>query len=410
MNRLAPMLITLLTATQAYAFVPYKSGDRNLHWGTKDKALGLTLVQKDSPLSSDAFREVVDAAFAQWTRVGDAVPEAAVKNTVDAAASDDTHKVQFMADAWPYDPNALAVTVFSYKKSTGELVDADIFINATGPCISTKKSDDCYDLQAVLTHEAGHFMGLDHNADEHDAVMYPSAQPGDTTKRTLTSDDMAGVIATYGGKMAEVVSSAMVSTAEAATPAGQQAAAQPVQDVARQGCSAAGGSSGWGLFFMLSLLLARKTLRRAAVAVAMASAFVALPALASSASHESLVQQMDRSDAVFVARAVGKRSYFDVALGFIVTEHTLALEQCVRGNCSERMTFRTLGGEVGDLITRVAGEVEPTPGVAALFVASRRNAVTLEATAFGQGVMTLDNALGAFRSKTRLVRVDEVIK
>ena len=81
------------------------------------------------------------------------------------------------------------------------------------------------DLQNAITHEMGHFLGLDHTCynplspgttgrpidstgtpvpdcdvatrDVQDTTMYPSAMPGDTQKRTLAPDDRAGVCGIY---------------------------------------------------------------------------------------------------------------------------------------------------------------------------------------------------------------------
>jgi uncharacterized protein (TIGR03382 family) len=69
------------------------------------------------------------------------------------------------------------------------------------------------DLQATVTHEVGHFIGLRHVCDpggggpdaglprcntSHDAItMNPSTGVGDIEKRTLHPDDVAGVCAIY---------------------------------------------------------------------------------------------------------------------------------------------------------------------------------------------------------------------
>src|SRR4030095_4318628 len=53
-----------------------------------------------------------------------------------------------------------------------------------------------YDIQSVLTHEIGHFVGLDHSG-LVSSVMVPFAAPGQLEQRTLAYDDIAGVSEIY---------------------------------------------------------------------------------------------------------------------------------------------------------------------------------------------------------------------
>lgn len=52
------------------------------------------------------------------------------------------------------------------------------------------------DIENTTTHEFGHVLGLDHSTTP-DATMYYSASPGDTSKRTLSPDDITGLCAVY---------------------------------------------------------------------------------------------------------------------------------------------------------------------------------------------------------------------
>ena len=71
-------------------------------------------------------------------------------------------------------------------------------LNATAPPAAgtcPNPADTPQDLQTVLTHEVGHFFGLDHSAVVA-AMMFPFAPP---LRTTLSYDDVAGISSTYPG-------------------------------------------------------------------------------------------------------------------------------------------------------------------------------------------------------------------
>lgn len=102
------------------------------------------------------------------------------------------------------DPNQIRTgrTRVFFNPATGGLTEADVVIN---PCMqfSTDGTPGTYDLEATLTHELGHFLGLEHSA-ETGATMQPrQGQNGlyglpALTARTLSDDDRAGIRALYG--------------------------------------------------------------------------------------------------------------------------------------------------------------------------------------------------------------------
>jgi hypothetical protein len=109
----------------------------------------------------------------------------------------------------------IAITTTSYIPSTGEIVDADMELHdhsaagigywftcpaagnycgsrdaqPDGTCIST-------DVGSIVTHEAGHMLGLDHPPVQN-ATMFATYVPGSVDLRTLDGDDVNGVCAIY---------------------------------------------------------------------------------------------------------------------------------------------------------------------------------------------------------------------
>ena len=107
----------------------------------------------------------------------------------------------------------LGETTLVNDTNTGELIEADIFLNTLFTwSVATNGQSGRYDVQSVLTHELGHFLGLGHSAlgetEVHPsgrsvigkrAVMFPIAYAaGTTADRTLQADDIAGITDVYG--------------------------------------------------------------------------------------------------------------------------------------------------------------------------------------------------------------------
>jgi hypothetical protein len=190
------------------------------------------------------------AGGAPYLEIGPSV--APLGATAPAVAYDAKNSIIFRTDSWgDHDPDALALTSFMSVGSDGHVIDVDIEINATNPQdvwmnldpgVTVPSStldhgqDDgrrYYDLQAALTHEFGHFIGLNHTCyhgalgepDVEDdqgqkipdcdasppeveaTVMYATIEAGQSTKRRLSDDEIRGVCAIYppaGAANAEV--------------------------------------------------------------------------------------------------------------------------------------------------------------------------------------------------------------
>lgn len=108
--------------------------------------------------------------------------------------------VLFQDDDWKYRgiDGTLAKTSVTYNDDTGEIYDADIEVNTANNTVTI--TDDPaeveYDLQAILTHEVGHFIGIAHSPDPS-AVMFASYSPGSTSQRELHPDDVDAICEVY---------------------------------------------------------------------------------------------------------------------------------------------------------------------------------------------------------------------
>ncbi len=91
---------------------------------------------------------------------------------------------------------AVTCTFYSTSGSPYPAIDFDMEIDPSWTW-TTGSTGVSTDLQSVATHEFGHALGLNHSS-INAAAMYFSYQGG-TLKRNLHSDDVAGIVAIYGG-------------------------------------------------------------------------------------------------------------------------------------------------------------------------------------------------------------------
>lgn len=156
----------------------------------------------------DRVRELVRLGFDQWEGAdcgGGATPELTLKETELVACAERTfdqtganaNLIVFRDDDWPYSQRGvLALTTVTYGLDTGQIRDADMEINTADVTFTFDDADPQYDFQSIVTHEAGHFLGLAHSQEEG-ATMVRDYQKGSLDLRSLAADDVAGVCAVY---------------------------------------------------------------------------------------------------------------------------------------------------------------------------------------------------------------------
>jgi len=150
-------------------------------------------------LSFAETEDLVKGAFAAWpnAQCGEGFPSIAVMSFGPTTCDDvefnrtgpNANAVIFQSQKWPHDLIQIGLTTVTFNTSTGKILGADIEINTAGFQLNVNQ------LKFAVTHEAGHFFGLDHSPIS-DAIMFASyALNGD--EPVLTDDDIAGICAAY---------------------------------------------------------------------------------------------------------------------------------------------------------------------------------------------------------------------
>lgn len=188
------VLMALLCPAHALAFQckNVAGGGPSLVWVSR--CIDIRVDRSAPELADESNFAAIQAAIEAWEK-----PRCTdLRLTVTTGA--DATGVSTIQAADPGDPlaeEALAITIESFDVQTGEVIEADTFIDfedfdigRVGPgCTRT------YDLATVVLHETGHILGFDHSGEE-DAVLSPRI--GDCEVATqLEADDENAVCSVY---------------------------------------------------------------------------------------------------------------------------------------------------------------------------------------------------------------------
>jgi hypothetical protein len=139
-----------------------------------------------------SWRQYVDYAASSWNAAGTKLQIRRLTTVVNAGVAQDGKNVICYG---PEPPPRLGVTYTWFNTLTGFTTEVDIQITST-QSLSIGGGATSYDVWSVLTHEFGHFCGLDHVADRTQ-TMFEGIPPDCVIYRTLCAGDLQGIRALY---------------------------------------------------------------------------------------------------------------------------------------------------------------------------------------------------------------------
>lgn len=187
----------------------------------------------DVPSGTPLTHEGKTLVTFRQAKCADVVPEA------DACLADASCGDKY--DCWGFDPNIAAFATLTFKTTTGEIVDANLELNASSGTLTTADSPPCAvgapapncvarDVQGYVTRSIGEALGLA-QVQRLDSTMTSTQLWGDTQRRTIDPGTRQGLCTLYprGQPTPECESS---DTPDAGTPGGDE------PPPAKSGCSA----------------------------------------------------------------------------------------------------------------------------------------------------------------------------
>lgn len=183
-------IATILVCAAAEPVMAYTLLSPRRRWATTPVTVRVYNVGNSTISDGDGGVTAVVGAIRAWGIISSSsTSSAAVRGSAPAT-------IMLNSNGGLCSGSCLAATLTGYYVSqTGDdrIYDADVYTNTAIQFYSSREAgcSSEYDIDGVMTHEAGHIIGLGHSS-VSGATMYPSVSACNTNPRSLATDDING--------------------------------------------------------------------------------------------------------------------------------------------------------------------------------------------------------------------------
>jgi hypothetical protein len=198
----------------AYLKLGYRVGTRTVSVKWSRLPVRYFVTDRDVPgVTASQLQAAAARAFATWQQAATAGVSASFVGFTGANPFEEDGLTVIGFLDRPELERVLGATTFMFDTASGELLEADIYLNAAFPwSVAPAGESGKFDVESILLHEIGHLFGLGHSAIGEtelrpgggrrviaaEAVMFPIAfSAGNIEGRTLKADDIAGISDLY---------------------------------------------------------------------------------------------------------------------------------------------------------------------------------------------------------------------